>query len=88
MDEPMVKIALAARAIDVSYKTLYNWIEDGTLKLAHPGYVRMSEVHRAKIRKMNERSEWGKLRSGMFFRDNGKFKLLNGDINQAPLAKE
>ena len=78
----MIKITLAAKAIDVSYKTLYNWIEDGTLKLAHPGYVRMSEVHRAKIQKMNERSEFFKLRSGMFFRDSGRFKLLRGGFTE------
>lgn len=85
MEEPMVKIAIAAETIGVSYKTLYNWIEDGTLKLAHPGYVRMSDVRRARIKKMNDRSEWGRLHSSMFFRDNGKFKLLDGKLKDAPL---
>jgi hypothetical protein len=85
MDEPMIKIALAAKTLDMSYKTLYNWIEDGTLKLAHPGYVRMSDVHRARIKKMNERSEWGRVRSGMFFRDSGRFKLLRGDLKDEPI---
>ena len=80
----MIKIPLAAKALDVSCKTLYNWIEDGTLKLAHPGYVHMSEVRRARIKKMNEKSEWGRLRSGMFFRDSGRFKLLSGGLNEKP----
>lgn len=82
MDEPMIKIRLAAKALEVSYKTLYNWIEDGTLRLAHPGYVLMSEARRAKIRKMNDRTEWGKVRSGMFFRNEGRFMLLNGELNK------
>jgi len=82
MDEPMMKIPLAAKALDVSHKTLYNWIEDGTLRLAHPGYVHLSEARRAQIKKMNDRSEWGKVRSKMFFRDGGRFTLLMGGLNQ------
>ena len=81
MDEQMVKITVAAEALDVSYKTLYNWIEDGTLELAHPGFVYLSEARRAKIKKINMKSEWSKEQSSRFFRENGKFKLLSGEHN-------
>lgn len=81
MDEKMIKIVVAADAIGVTHKTIYNWIEDGTLKLAHPGYVYLSEARRAKIKKFNAKSEWGKEHSSKFFRDNGKFKLLKGKLN-------
>lgn len=81
MNEPMIKISIAAEAIGVTYKTLYNWVEDGTLSLAHPGYVYLSEARRAQVKKLNDRSEWGKTHSSKFFRDNGKFKLLSGEIN-------
>lgn len=81
MDEPMVKIQKAALEIGVSYKTIYNWIEDGTLKLAHPGYVRMSDVRRAYIKKQNMKSAWGKEWSGRFFRVSGRFSLLSGEYN-------
>lgn len=77
----MVKIVVAAEVIGVTYKTIYNWIEDGTLKLAHPGFVYLSEARRAKIKKFNDKSQWGKEHSSRFFRDNGKFKLLNGELN-------
>jgi len=81
MSESMVKIIVAAETVGVSYKTLYNWIEDGTLRLAHPGYVYLSEVRQALLIKRNTISEWGKTNSGRFFRENGKFKLLTGEHN-------
>ena len=84
MDEKMVKIVVAAEAIGVTYKTVYNWIEDGTLKLAHPGYVYLSEARRAQIKKLNDKSQWGKEHSSKFFRDSGKFKLLTGRHNEKP----
>ena len=81
MGESMVKIVVAAETVGVSYKTLYNWIEDGSLKLAHPGYVYLSEVRQVLLKKRNTISEWAKINSGRFFRENGKFKLLTGEHN-------
>lgn len=45
-----LKITKAADVIGVSYKTIYNWLELGYLKLYHPGYVLLSDVRRAKIK--------------------------------------
>ena len=81
MSEKMVKIIVAADTMGLTYKTLYNWIEDGTLRLAHPGYVYLSEVKQAQMVKQNSRSQWGKDHSGRFFRENGRFKLLSGEHN-------
>jgi predicted site-specific integrase-resolvase len=78
----MVKITVAADEVGVSYKTLYNWIEDGSLPLAHPGYVRMSDVHRAMMIKQNTKSNWSRKNASYVARDvNGRFKLLNGKLN-------
>lgn len=82
MDEPMVKIIVAADEVGVTYKTIYNWIGDGSLNLAHPGYVFMSEVRKVWILKQNIKSESSKRISNNFTRDNrGQFKLLDGQLN-------
>lgn len=83
MDEPMIKIHLAAKELDLSYKTLYNWIEDGTLKLAHPGFVHLSEVNRAIVKKQNIKSEQSKSTlMQKFTRDEkGRFRLISGGFN-------
>jgi len=52
-NEYPLKIAKAADIIGVSYKTIYNWLENGYLKLYHPGYVLLSDVRRAQIRAEN-----------------------------------
>ena len=49
-NEHPLKITKAADVIGVSYKTIYNWLDVGYLKLYHPGYVLLSDVRRAKIR--------------------------------------
>jgi predicted site-specific integrase-resolvase len=52
-NEHPLKITKAADVIGVSYKTIYNWLENGYLKLYHPGYVLLSDVRRAQIRAEN-----------------------------------
>lgn len=80
--QKMTKIAVAAEHFGLSYKTLYNWIEDGSLKLAHPGYVYLWEVELVQIRKQEQKSEVGKKHSKDFTRDErGRFKLLSGEHN-------
>jgi len=81
MNEPMVKILIAADSVGVTYKTIYNWLEDGSLKLAHPGFVYMSDVRRVWIQKQNIKSETSRTVSSMFTRDDrGRFKLLSGGM--------
>ena len=82
MDEPMVKIVVAADSVGVTYKTIYNWLEDGSLKLAHPGFVFMSEVRKVWIQKQNVKSENSRSLSSKFTRDDrGRFKLITGGLN-------
>lgn len=77
----MVKILIAADSVGVTYKTIYNWLEDGSLKLAHPGFVYMSDVRRVWIQKQNIKSETSRTVSSMFTRDDrGRFKLLSGGM--------
>lgn len=74
LEETPVKIAVAADEIGVTYKTLYNWLSEGTLRLAHPGFVFMSEVRRAWIRNQNKKAEQSKQTSISVPRDtNGRF---------------
>lgn len=79
----MTKIVVAADEVGVTYKTIYNWIEDGSLKLAHPGFVFMSEVRRVWIQKQNVKSETSRTVSSKFTRDDrGRFKLITGGIGK------
>lgn len=81
-DERMIKIANAAEEVGVSVKTVYNWIEDGSLKLAHPGFVFLSDVRRVQLFKLNRRVELSKDMSDRFTRDDrGKFRLLSGGLD-------
>jgi predicted site-specific integrase-resolvase len=82
MSEPMVKIIIAADEVGVAYKTIYNWLEEGSLKLAHPGFVFMSEVRKVWIQKQNTRADISRTISSKFTRDDrGRFKLLSGGLN-------
>lgn len=42
--EDLVKVTVVAKEIGVSHKTIYNWINDGHLKLARRGYVIRAEA--------------------------------------------
>lgn len=85
MSESMVKIVVAAESVGVTYKTIYNWLEDGSLKLAHPGFVFLSDVRKVWIQKQNIKSETSRTVSSNFTRDDrGRFKLLTGGLEQEP----
>lgn len=82
MDEKMTKIVVAADEVGVTYKTIYNWISEGSLKMAHPGFVFMSEVHKVWIKKQNTRADISRTISSKFTRDDrGRFKLITGGLN-------
>jgi hypothetical protein len=83
MDEDkLIKIKLAAEYAQVSEGTIYNWIRQGFLKLGFPGYVLESDLRRAIIFVSDHKKEQAKSRSEKFKRDeNGKFRLLSGDLN-------
>lgn len=48
MKDKLVKIPMMAEELEVSYKTLYTWIENGYLEMVQPGYVRRDEAYQAK----------------------------------------
>lgn len=73
-NEHPLKITKAADVIGVSYKTIYNWLETGHLKLYHPGYVLLSDARRAKMKADNAKSELSTQVSKVQKRDaNGRF---------------
>lgn len=81
MDHP-IKITVAADEIGVSHKTVYNWIEDGSLPLASRGYVYLAEVKRVKEQKQENRTRLSRENTKWLLRDgNGRFKLLSGKFN-------
>jgi excisionase family DNA binding protein len=80
--DKMIKIKIAASMLGVSYKTIYNWLEDGSLKLAHPGYVYLKDVEFVQIKKKQEKFDKSQAHSMRFTRDEkGRFKLLSGRMN-------
>lgn len=48
MGNNLVKIPMMAEELEVSYKTLYTWIENGYLEMVQPGYVERDEAYQAK----------------------------------------
>jgi predicted site-specific integrase-resolvase len=77
----MTKIPLAAENLGVTVKTIYNWIESGELKLAHPGFVFMSEAIETKKRLEEHRTIGRRLNSILHPRDkHGRFTMLKGGL--------
>jgi predicted site-specific integrase-resolvase len=80
--DKMIKIKLAAEQIGVAEKTVYNWIESGILRLAHPGYVFVADLDGVVEKAKEEQKRKSKLRSVSFTRDQrGRFRLLSGGLN-------
>jgi hypothetical protein len=77
----LIKISFAARALEVTPKTIYNWINDGSLSMPVDGYVSRTEVflvYKEKIAKRQETSKWMLL--NRVTRDkNGRFVELPPD---------
>jgi IS30 family transposase len=77
MREEPIKIALAAKQIDVSTKTIYNWIEHGYLETAGSGYVRLADVIRAQALAEKAKSESARTTIKTIFRDrDGRFSIF------------
>jgi transposase len=75
--EQTLKIAIAAKQIDVSVKTIYNWIENGYLETSSPGYVRLGDVIRAQKWAEKAKSESARATIKTIFRDkDGRFTIL------------
>ena len=76
-EEQPIKIQSAAKAIGITHKTLYNWIEDGHLKTVSPGYVLLSEAEATRLRLKEDTSDVLRKVSFSKPRDhNGRFIFL------------
>lgn len=76
----LIKIELAAKWLEVTPKTIYNWIEEGALEMPEKGMVRRGDVSKVHEQKILKRSDRAKLFSLGFTRDDkGRFLKLPKD---------
>lgn len=79
-EEQPVKIQSAAKTFGITYKTLYNWIDDGHLQTVSPGYVLLSEVENTSLRLKTANLDTKRKVSILKPRDhNGRFRLLKDE---------
>lgn len=76
----LVKIELAAKWLEVTPKTIYNWIEEGILDMPEKGKVRRNEVQDVHKMKIMSRSSSSRLKALGIGRDEkGRFVNLPKD---------
>jgi transposase len=82
----LVKINLAAKWLEITPKTIYNWIEDGLLEMPEKGKVRRSEVERVHRQQILSRSIAARMKALGIGRDNrGRFIDLRKDLPKDPI---
>lgn len=59
----LIKIELAAKWLEVTPKTIYNWIEDGLLSMPEKGKVRRDEVEQVHNQQVMARSNAARMRA-------------------------
>lgn len=78
----LIKISLAAKWLDVSEKTIYNWIEADLLSMPEKGKVRRGEVEKVHKEQVMKRSTISRMNSLGIGRDEkGRFIDLPKDPN-------
>lgn len=76
----LVKINLAAKWLEVTPKTIYNWIEDGLLEMPEKGKVRRGDVELVHKQQIMNRSYKSRLAAAGIGRDDkGRFINLPKD---------
>ena len=76
----LIKIALAAKWLDVSEKTIYNWIESGLLEMPEKGKVRRGDVETIHKKQIMSRSTMARMKALGIGRDEkGRFIDLPKD---------
>ena len=81
----LVKIEIAAKWLDVTPKTIYNWIEAGFLEMPEKGKVRRSEVERVHKQQVMSRSASARMKALGIGRDEkGRFIDLRKDLPNVP----
>jgi transposase len=79
-EDGLIKIELAAKWLEITPKTIYNWIEEGLLEMPEKGKVRRGDVSKVHEQKILKRSDRGKLLSLGITRDRqGRFIKLPKD---------
>ncbi len=79
-ENSLIKIELAAKWLDVTPKTIYNWIEEGVLEMPEKGMVRRGDVEKVHKDKILKRSDRARLLSLGIVRDRqGRFIKLPKD---------
>ena len=82
----LVKISLAAKWLEVTPKTIYNWIEDGLLEMPEKGKVRRSDVERVHKQQVMVRSAAARMKALGIGRDEkGRFIDLLNDLPKDPI---
>ena len=59
----LIKIEIAAKWLEVTPKTIYNWIEDGLLEMPEKGKVRRADVERVHKQQIMVRLANAKIRA-------------------------
>jgi DNA-binding transcriptional MerR regulator len=78
----LIKIGLAAKWLDVTQKTIYNWIENGLLEMPEKGKVRRGDVEEVHKNQIMRRSSISRLSALGIGRDEkGRFIDLPKDPN-------
>jgi hypothetical protein len=76
----LIKISLAAKWLEVTQKTIYNWIEDGLLEMPEKGKVRRGDVETVHKKQIMLRSSISKMKALGIGRDEkGRFIDLPKD---------
>ena len=76
----LIKISLAAKWLEVTQKTIYNWIEDGLLEMPEKGKVRRGDVETVHKKQIMLRSNISKMKALGIGRDEkGRFIYLPKD---------
>jgi hypothetical protein len=78
MEETPIKIALAAEKLEVTPKTIYNWIANELLGTTSPGYVMLSAAKKAKAMAEHQKTASSQMRLLNITRDErGRFVFLD-----------
>lgn len=76
----LIKIDLAAKWLEVTPKTIYNWIESGLLEMPEKGKVRRADVERVHQQQVMLRSANSRMKALGIGRDEkGRFIYLPKD---------
>jgi hypothetical protein len=84
LDSDLVKIILMADELDVSVKTIYNWISSKKLTMVRPGYVNRMDAYEVWLEQKSIRKTLSQFMSAQGTkRDaNGRFKSRSEERDQ------